>query len=382
MFPKIMNDENFFKKAAAHGEEPPLTPQNEHQRSGLRFARRVRLPRAVGLAGMFLPIASTLVSHPSPGWWWLLLVGWAFVWPHLAWQIASRAVDPLSREIYNLKTDAVLAGMWVGVMGVNALPSTAMLMIMCLNLMGAGGPRLFVAGLVLMVVSCLVTLELTGITVSFNSAPLEWWLSLPIIVIYPLLFGWVSYQTATKLAEHKRRLQVMSTRDGMTGVYNRRHWETMLRNEFDNCRRHNRDATLLIIDIDHFKSINDTWGHDVGDEAIVALTRQLQITLRGSDVIGRFGGDEFAVCVSYQAFDEQGLLEFIGKKAQEICAGNRRTYTDNAASVSITSSIGVAYAPDMGDSFTELYTQADCALYYSKANGKDQYHIYSPKDDN
>lgn len=149
-----------------------------------------------------------------------------------------------------------------------------------------------------MVVSCLVTLELTGITVSFNSAPLEWWLSLPIIVIYPLLFGWVSYQTATKLAEHKRRLQVMSTRDGMTGVYNRRHWETMLRNEFDNCRRHNRDATLLIIDIDHFKSINDTWGHDVGDEAIVALTRQLQITLRGSDVIGRFGGDEFAVIMS------------------------------------------------------------------------------------
>ncbi len=62
-----MNDENFFKKAAAHGEEPPLTPQNEHQRSGLRFARRVRLPRAVGLAGMFLPIASTLVSHPPPG---------------------------------------------------------------------------------------------------------------------------------------------------------------------------------------------------------------------------------------------------------------------------------------------------------------------------
>ncbi len=121
---------------------------------------------------------------------------------------------------------------------------------------------------------------------------------LPIIVIYPLLFGWVSYQTATKLAEHKRRLQVMSTRDGMTGVYNRRHWETMLRNEFDNCRRHNRDATLLIIDIDHFKSINDTWGHDVGDEAIVALTRQLQITLRGSDVIGRFGGDEFAVIMS------------------------------------------------------------------------------------
>ncbi len=166
-----MNDENFFKKAAAHGEEPPLkSPQNEHQRSGLRFARRVRLPRAVGLAGMFLPIASTLVSHPPPGWWWLVLVGWAFARSASAWQIASRAVDPLSREIYNLKTDAVLAGCGRR-NGVNVLPSTAMLTDYVSEF--DGDACLFVAGLVLMVVSCLVTLELTGITVSFNSAPLE-----------------------------------------------------------------------------------------------------------------------------------------------------------------------------------------------------------------
>ncbi len=416
MFPKIMNDENFFKKAAAHGEEPPLTPQNEHQRSGLRFARRVRLPRAVGLAGMFLPIASTLVSHPPPGWWWLVLVGWAFVWPHLAWQIASRAVDPLSREIYNLKTDAVLAGMWVGVMGVNALPSTAMLMIMCLNLMGAGGPRLFVAGLVLMVVSCLVTLELTGITVSFNSAPLEWWLSLPIIVIYPLLFGWVSYQTATKLAEHKRRLQVMSTRDGMTGVYNRRHWETMLRNEFDNCRRHNRDATLLIIDIDHFKSINDTWGHmtgvynrrhwetmlrnefdncrrhnrdatlliididhfksindtwghDVGDEAIVALTRQLQITLRGSDVIGRFGGDEFAVIMSGTPA-ESAITAML-----RVHEGLNTLRLPNTPQVTLRISVGVAPLNPQMSHYREWLKSADLALYKAKKAGRNRTEV-------
>ena len=334
MFPKIMNDENFFKKAAAHGEEPPLTPQNEHQRSGLRFARRVRLPRAVGLAGMFLPIASTLVSHPPPGWWWLVLVGWAFVWPHLAWQIASRAVDPLSREIYNLKTDAVLAGMWVGVMGVNVLPSTAMLMIMCLNLMGAGGPRLFVAGLVLMVVSCLVTLELTGITVSFNSAPLEWWLSLPIIVIYPLLFGWVSYQTATKLAEHKRRLQVMSTRDGMTGVYNRRHWETMLRNEFDNCRRHNRDATLLII-----------------------------------DVIGRFGGDEFAVIMSGTPA-ESAITAML-----RVHEGLNTLRLPNTPQVTLRISVGVAPLNPQMSHYREWLKSADLALYKAKKAGRNRTEV-------
>lgn len=90
----------------------------------------------------------------------------------------------------------------------------------------------------------------------------------------------------------------MSTRDGMTGVYNRRHWETLLRMEYEKCRRDHCQTTILLIDIDHFKSINDTWGHDVGDEAIIAITRQLQMTLRAGDYIGRFGGDEFAIIMS------------------------------------------------------------------------------------
>ncbi|PWY08542.1 diguanylate cyclase AdrA [Citrobacter koseri] len=363
-----MNDENFYKKAVAQSE-PPHSPQNDHQRSGLRFARRVRLPRAVGLGWMFLPIAAVLASQPIAGGWWLFLVGWSFVWPHLAWQLASKAIDPLSREIYNLKADAIFAGVWVGVMGVNVLPSTALLMMMCMNLMGAGGLRLFIAGMVLMVVSCLVTLQLTGITVAFRSAPLEWWFSLPVIVIYPLLFAWVSYQTATKLAEHKRRLQVMSMRDGMTGVYNRRHWEILLRNEFDNCRRYHRDATLLIIDIDHFKSINDTWGHDVGDEAIIALTRQLQMTLRGSDVIGRFGGDEFAVIMC-------------GTPADNAIAAMSRVHErlnalrlPCAPQVILRISVGVAPLTTQIGHYREWLKSADMALYKAKNAGRNRTEV-------
>ncbi|WP_368933963.1 diguanylate cyclase AdrA [Citrobacter koseri] len=363
-----MNDENFYKKAVAQSE-PPHSPQNDHQRSGLRFAKRVRLPRAVGLGWMFLPIAAVLASQPIAGGWWLFLVGWSFVWPHLAWQLASKAIDPLSREIYNLKADAILAGVWVGVMGVNVLPSTALLMMMCMNLMGAGGLRLFIAGMVLMVVSCLVTLQLTGITVAFRSAPLEWWFSLPVIVIYPLLFAWVSYQTATKLAEHKRRLQVMSMRDGMTGVYNRRHWEILLRNEFDNCRRYHRDATLLIIDIDHFKSINDTWGHDVGDEAIIALTRQLQMTLRGSDVIGRFGGDEFAVIMC-------------GTPADNAIAAMSRVHErlnalrlPCAPQVILRISVGVAPLTTQIGHYREWLKSADMALYKAKNAGRNRTEV-------
>ncbi|MBJ9164078.1 diguanylate cyclase AdrA [Citrobacter farmeri] len=364
-----MNDENFYKKAVNLDEASFSSQQNDHQRSGLRFARRVRVPRAVALGGMFFPVAAALVASSVSGVWWLLLVGWAFVWPHLAWQIASRAVDPLSREFANLKTDAALAGMWVGLMGGNALPSTALLMIVCMNLMGAGGVRLFVAGFALMVVACLVTLQLTGVSLTLTSTALEGVLTLPVIVIYPLLFSWISYQAATKLAQHKRRLQVMSTCDGMTGVYNRRHWEILLRNEFEHCRRQHRDATLLIIDIDHFKSINDTWGHDVGDEAILALTRQLRLTLRGSDVIGRFGGDEFAVIMC-------------GTPAESAIAAMSRVHEGLhglrlacAPQVILHISVGVAPLTPQFGHYREWLKSADLALYKAKNAGRNRTEV-------
>ncbi|HGY3716468.1 diguanylate cyclase AdrA [Citrobacter sp. Res13-Sevr-PEB04-36] len=366
MFLNTMNDENFYQKKVVPSEAFLSLHQNDHQRSGLRFARRIRLPRAVGLGGMFFPIASVLVSQPITGGWWLLLVGWAFVWPHLAWQLAGKADDPMHSEFTNLKADAILSGMWIGLMGVNLLPSTALLMIICINLMGAGGIRLFIAGLVLTIVSCLVTLQLTDIPVALNSTQVSVLLSLPVLVLYPILFAWVSYQTVIKLAEHKRRLQVMSTRDGMTGVYNRRHWELLLRNEFDNCRRHQREATLLIIDIDHFKSINDTWGHDVGDEAIVALTRQLQMTLRGSDVIGRFGGDEFAVIMC-------------GTPAASAIAAMSRVHErlsllrlSCAPQVALRISVGVASLTSDTEHYREWLKSADMALYKAKNSGRNR----------
>ncbi|EGT3572288.1 diguanylate cyclase AdrA [Citrobacter amalonaticus] len=364
-----MNDENFYKNAVELDEASLSLQKNDHQRSGLRFARRLRVPRAVALGGMFFPVATALVATPVSGVWWLLLVGWAFVWPHLAWQIASRAVDPRSRECANLKADAILAGIWVALMGANALPSAALLMITCMNLMGAGGVRLFIAGLVLMVIACLVTLQLTGISLAIRSAPLEVGLTLPVMVIYPLLFSWISYQAATKLAQHKRRLQVMSTCDGMTGVYNRRHWEILLRNEFEHSRRQHRDATLLIIDIDHFKSINDTWGHDVGDEAILALTRQLRMTLRGSDMIGRFGGDEFAV-IMCSTSAESAIAAM-----SRVHEGLRGLRLACAPQVILHISVGVAPLTPQFGHYREWLKSADLALYKAKKAGRNRTEV-------
>lgn len=180
-----------------------------------------------------------------------------------------------------------------------------------------------------------------------------------------------------QLSEEKELMQ-RAENDLLTGVLNKKTMEKRISLMLKN--RGGKYVIFYMVDLDHFKNVNDTLGHIYGDQAIVETAQCLNKVFANQDCIGRLGGDEFAICVSYQAFDEQGLLDFIEKKAGEICAVNRRTYTDNVSEVSISSSVGISYAPDMGESFEELYTKADRALYYSKENGRNQYHIYSPED--
>ncbi|MEB6380578.1 diguanylate cyclase AdrA [Leclercia adecarboxylata] len=364
-----MNDEDFYSKDYAREGVKQANSEEEYHRSGIRLAHRLRLPRAAGLAMLFFPIASVLVAQPVNGVWWLLLVGWAFVWPHLAWQLAVRAADPLQNEMFNLKVDAIMVGVWSGLMGVNAMPTAALVMMMSMNLMGVGGIRLYTTGAIMSALAALVTLQLMHVPTGFVSTPLEVWLSLPGIVGYPMLFAWVSYRTTSRLVEHKRRLELMSTLDGMTGVFNRRHWEVLLRTEFENCRRYHRSATILLIDIDHFKGINDTWGHDIGDQAIIAVTRQLQLTLRASDLIGRFGGDEFAVIMS-------------GTPAENAIAAMSRVHErlaelrlPGAPQVKVCISVGVAPLTTSIVHYQEWLKAADIALYKAKNAGRNRTEV-------
>ncbi len=156
----------------------------------------------------------------------------------------------------------------------------------------------------------------------------------------------------------------MSTRDGMTGVYNRRHWEILLRNEFESCRRNQRMATLLLIDVDYFKTINDTYGHDVGDEAIIAISRHLQMTLRGSDIIGRFGGDEFAVIMSGTPVDSAlAAMSRVHDTLAEIrlpCAPH----------LTLQISIGLAPLTPGTENYRDWLKAADMALYKAKKGGR------------
>ena len=342
---------------------------DDRHRSGQRFARRLYLPRVVGLGTGFFCVTSVLVMQPVSGWWWLLLVAYGFIWPHFAWKTADHAPDPAQAEFRNLMIDSFMAGVWIGVMGINVLPSALIMAMMCMNNVGSGGLKLFLKGLGFIGLGCSLTLGIFQIPLNLETMPSQVWVCLPFLLIYPAYFGLVSYRTALKLSEHKKRLMHLSTRDGMTGVYNRRHWEHLLRGEYDNCQRYQRSATLLLIDIDHFKSINDSFGHDVGDEAILAITEHLQLTLRITDVVGRFGGDEFGVIMS--GTSQESAIQAMARV---------RDYLDefrlaHAPHISLSISVGVAEFDHNMESYRAWLKATDVALYKAKNLGRSRTEV-------
>ncbi len=166
-------------------------------------------------------------------------------------------------------------------------------------------------------------------------------------------------------------LSEKAERDQLTGLYNKTTTEYLIKETLKKRRFNDDKHALLIIDVDNFKTINDTLGHLYGDIVITQLADFLKPLFRTDDVIGRVGGDEFFVFLK-----NFKSLEMLKIKAKEICRLFRKTYTENEASVNISASIGIAIYPDHGTEFDTLYRSADTALYNTKANNKNNFTIF------
>ena len=152
--------------------------------------------------------------------------------------------------------------------------------------------------------------------------------------------------------------------DHLTGLANRRRFERQLEREVTRTLRYGRPFCLLLLDIDHFKRVNDTYGHDAGDEAIRRLSIILQAGTRGIDTAARIGGEEFAVILTETDFD--GGLDVAERLRQTIKAAE----IPNAGQ--ITASFGVAEFPMSAQTGRELIAVADAAMYEAKRQGRDR----------
>lgn len=164
------------------------------------------------------------------------------------------------------------------------------------------------------------------------------------------------------------QLEALVSIDPLTGIANRRHLVETLQTEVDRSRRYKHDLSLLMIDVDHFKRINDQYGHLAGDRLLVRLAKRIEIELRESDTLGRVGGDEFGAILPMTGLsDAAQLAERIRKSVSQL---DLRTSTAGS-DVLVTISVGVASVrPEMAGPET-LYHLADVALYQAKEEGRD-----------
>jgi diguanylate cyclase (GGDEF)-like protein len=178
-------------------------------------------------------------------------------------------------------------------------------------------------------------------------------------------------RTADRLSSVTRHSRL----DGMTGLFNRGHFRERLARELERRRRYDGPLSLLMIDIDDFKRINDTHGHPLGDEVIVCIGETLKVLSRATDVPGRYGGEEFMALLPET--DAEGAMQVAERLRAEIAS--RPVRVDGTAPITITVSIGVATCPAGVDTpeLDELIGRADTALYESKRGGRDRVTRYT-----
>jgi len=178
-----------------------------------------------------------------------------------------------------------------------------------------------------------------------------------------------SVRYAIKLGDTLEQLRLLATRDPLTGLRNRREFERLLADEWQRCARFQRPFALVVADIDHFKKVNDTHGHQAGDAVLKHVANLLAGQLRTVDHLARVGGEEFAIImVETGAKDAlETIQRLLALLAESPCA-----LPDSAESVTVTISAGIAMMPEDADTTQALFEAADKALYSAKRTGRNR----------
>ncbi len=171
-----------------------------------------------------------------------------------------------------------------------------------------------------------------------------------------------------------KRLEDLATTDGLTGLYNKRTIAELGKQKLRSALRLEKPLSVLVCDIDHFKKVNDTHGHDVGDVVIKGFADVLRRTKRDIDAVGRFGGEEFVlVCEDTDAKGAELLAERIRAELETT------TFHVKGGALSVTCSIGAATFPRAGSDWETLFKATDQALYVSKREGRNRVTLWNPK---
>ena len=342
-----------------------------------------RRNRSIFYVLLLLTVASYLLQVGASPMAWVLLVLQFAVYPQVAYFVALHADDQRKAEHRNQLLDGFWAGYWMAGLGFPLWIAFAMFAGACLHMVVFYGLRGLPMVLAAMGLGAgLVALGGSGRALHFDTDLRTTALSMLSLTLFFVTYALDGYRRAMyqHASEVKRRAQVKEIEalqaqlyqqtmcDPLTGLLNRRHLEKALPSAVDLARVQGRPLALLVVDIDHFKHVNDEHGHAVGDEVLQALALLMKdVAVGQDDLVYRYGGEEFVLVLPGRDADaarntaEQLRLAFVGKPIRR-----------GDGWIGATLSCGIAEFPTHGLHARELLRSADAALYRAKANGRNR----------
>jgi diguanylate cyclase (GGDEF)-like protein len=181
---------------------------------------------------------------------------------------------------------------------------------------------------------------------------------------------------AQELTDANKQLKEMAFRDGLTGLYNHRYFKDLMVHELNRSERYQKAISFIMLDLDHFKKINDTFGHPVGDIVLKTVSKAIQSSIRACDIAARYGGEEFIVVLPETQLEE---AEVVAERLRKTVEG--LPITANDRSINVTISVGLtSYIASQGKKEkSDIISEADNALYHAKKNGRNRVSVYSNK---
>jgi len=321
--------------------------------------------RVLGMALAALPTGMVLHELRASWPFWAWIVFTCLLWPHLAYLMARRSNDPFRAELRNFVIDSIFAGSWVPMMNFNTLPSVMLITTVMADKINAGVRGLWQRSLPGMLLAIVAGGALTGFAFQPHTSMSVMLLTLPIVIIHAMVVSLSSYRLVRRVQTQNQQLKAMTQRDALTRLDSRDHWQTQAASLLAQHRNGGQAATLLLLDADNFKHVNDQYGHAIGDDVLRAIAQCIRNTLRTDSIAGRIGGDEFVVAMPAALPEARAAAE---RLRASIAAMRFAPIPNLRCSISI----GLAEPPATGLGLVEWVEAADRALYRAKNAGRNR----------
>ena len=348
----------------------PLTMPNPKR----QLPRRVYPLRALGMGLAGLVVGVVLWERNAGLAAWLCMAAISFVWPHVAHLLSRRSADPYRAEIRNLLVDSALAEVLVTLMHFNLLPSVLLVTLTMVDKITTGIRGLWARSLPGMAGAAVAGAAFNGFQWAPETSMPVILACLPVMVLHTLSVSLVSYRLIRRVSRQNQLLDELRRIDALTGLYDRGHWQEQAEATLRRHHATDEPACLVMLDIDHFKQINDQHGHTVGDEVLRALARIVLSNVRATDCAGRYGGDEFAIVLRGMHLD--GATAVAHRIREQVQA----LQLHDMPGLQFTTSMGVATADHRHSSLRAWTNAADAELYQAKAAGRNRVSASSMPD--